>query len=93
MAGSELTTAVSTTEEVVSHTHCCWMRKEIIDASVAHLLGEDLYNHLIEYLKEHLRDVYKKSTDHADEALLTFYIKEWNRYTPLANTTTTCSGT
>lgn len=72
---------MSTTEEVVSHIHCCWMRKEIIDASVAHLLGEDLYNHLIEYLKEHLRDVYKKSTDHADEALLTLYIKEWNRYT------------
>ncbi|KAL0264821.1 ubiquitin ligase (cullin) of SCF [Diplodia seriata] len=47
----------------------------------AHLLGEDLYHHLIEYLKVHLADVYKKSTEHADEALLTFYIKEWNRYT------------
>ncbi|KAK7518103.1 cullin-2 [Phyllosticta citriasiana] len=47
----------------------------------AHLLGEDLYNHLIEYLKSHLKQVLEASTAHTDEALLTFYIKEWNRYT------------
>jgi cullin 1 len=47
----------------------------------AHLLGEDLYQHLIEYLKSHLMDVQSKSKEHTDEALLTFYIKEWNRYT------------
>ncbi|KAK8223146.1 Cullin [Phyllosticta capitalensis] len=47
----------------------------------AHLLGEDLYNHLIQYLKDHLRQVLEASTAHTDEALLTFYIKEWNRYT------------
>ncbi|KAF2136115.1 uncharacterized protein K452DRAFT_238070 [Aplosporella prunicola CBS 121167] len=47
----------------------------------AHLLGEDLYNHLIEYLTKHLHDVHKHSTEHSDEALLSFYIKEWNRYT------------
>lgn len=47
----------------------------------AHLLGEDLYQHLIEYLKAHLQGVQAKSREHVDEALLTFYIKEWNRYT------------
>ncbi|KAF2639625.1 Cullin-domain-containing protein [Massarina eburnea CBS 473.64] len=47
----------------------------------AHLLGEDLYQHLIEYLKSHLMDVQARSKEHVDEALLTFYIKEWNRYT------------
>jgi cullin 1 len=47
----------------------------------AHLLGEDLYQHLIEYLKEHLGAVQARSRQHVDEALLTFYIKEWNRYT------------
>ncbi|KAH7128235.1 Cullin [Dendryphion nanum] len=47
----------------------------------AHLLGEDLYQHLIEYLKTHLHEVQEKSKQHVDEALLTFYIKEWDRYT------------
>jgi cullin 1 len=47
----------------------------------AHLLGEDLYQHLIEYLKSHLQGVQENSRQHVDEALLTFYIKEWNRYT------------
>ena len=47
----------------------------------AHLLGEDLYQHLIEYLKTHLAGVQAESRHHVDEALLTFYIKEWNRYT------------
>ncbi|ORX98722.1 cullin-2 [Clohesyomyces aquaticus] len=47
----------------------------------AHLLGEDLYQHLIDYLKSHLQGVQARSKDHVDEALLTFYIKEWNRYT------------
>lgn len=50
----------------------------------AHLLGEDLYNHLITYLKGHLQGVYANSRSHADEALLAFYIKEWNRYTSAA---------
>lgn len=47
----------------------------------AHLLGEDLYRHLIEFLKEHLAVVQAQSKKHVDEALLTFYIKEWNRFT------------
>ncbi|KAI9894115.1 MAG: hypothetical protein M1814_004886 [Vezdaea aestivalis] len=47
----------------------------------AHLLGEELYEHLIQYLKEHLKDVHADSKPHSDENLLTFYIKEWQRYT------------
>ncbi|KAF5503352.1 Cullin-1 [Colletotrichum fructicola] len=50
----------------------------------AHLLGEELYNKLIEYLKSHLEGLVQQSKTHTDEALLTFYIKEWNRYTVAA---------
>ena len=50
----------------------------------AHLLGEDLYQHLIAYLKAHLEGVRKRSEEHVDEALLTFYIKEWDRFTTAA---------
>ncbi|KAK4504964.1 hypothetical protein PRZ48_002927 [Zasmidium cellare] len=47
----------------------------------AHLLGEDLYHRLNDYLKRHLAGVHAEMVKHADEALLTFYIKEWKRYT------------
>ena len=47
----------------------------------AHLLGEDLYDLMCQYLRDHLSEVQGRSTQHVDEALLTFYIKEWNRYT------------
>ncbi|KAH8681498.1 Cullin [Xylariales sp. PMI_506] len=47
----------------------------------AHLLGEDLYKKLIEYLNKHLSDLLEQSKAHTDEALLAFYIKEWDRYT------------
>lgn len=51
----------------------------------AHLLGEDLYNHLIKYLQQHLKGVHERSLSHVDEALLTYYIKEWDRYTMAAS--------
>jgi len=47
----------------------------------AHLLGEELYKKLIEYLKKHLADLYEASESHTDEALLQYYIREWGRYT------------
>lgn len=50
----------------------------------AHLVGEELYNSLIGYLQEHLRGVCEQSSTHADEALLSFYIREWKRYTTAA---------
>lgn len=50
----------------------------------AHLLGEDLYNNLIGYLRRHLTGLKTASQSHADEALLAFYIKEWDRYTTAA---------
>lgn len=50
----------------------------------AHLLGEDLYNNLIKYLENYLKKLIVASQSHSDEALLTFYIKEWNRYTSAA---------
>ena len=50
----------------------------------AHLLGEDLYNNLKTYLNQHLTQLKGQSRSHSDEALLTFYIKEWDRYTTAA---------
>ncbi|CAL3965421.1 hypothetical protein PZA11_001830 [Diplocarpon coronariae] len=50
----------------------------------AHLLGEDLYNNLIVYLTGYLENLVDESRTHSDEALLTFYIREWDRYTVAA---------
>ena len=50
----------------------------------AHLLGEELYTLLGQYLTTHLASVQKDSESHIDEALLTFYIREWKRYTDAA---------
>ncbi|KAJ5717202.1 cullin [Penicillium malachiteum] len=50
----------------------------------AHLLGEELYKLLGEYLSRHLEEVHQKSTAHTEEALLGFYIREWTRYTTAA---------
>ncbi|KAL9583959.1 MAG: hypothetical protein Q9212_002409 [Teloschistes hypoglaucus] len=53
----------------------------------AHLLGEDLYKNLREYLSRHLKEILEQSKGHEDEALLSFYIREWNRYTTAAKYT------
>ena len=50
-------------------------------------MGEDLYKNLKDYLKLHLADIYEKSKTHVDEALLTYYIREWDRYTTAAKYT------
>ncbi|TPX08445.1 uncharacterized protein E0L32_010062 [Thyridium curvatum] len=50
----------------------------------AHLLGEDLYKKLTAYLDEHLKDLLQKAELHSGEALLAFYIREWDRYTVAA---------
>lgn len=50
----------------------------------AHLLGEELYKLLGEYLSRHLSDVYDQSQTHTEEGLLGFYIREWERYTTAA---------
>ncbi|KAH8597279.1 Cullin [Bisporella sp. PMI_857] len=50
----------------------------------AHLLGEDLYQNLISYLKKYLETLIEQSKKHSDEALLSFYIREWDRYTTSA---------
>lgn len=54
------------------------------DPLAAHLLGEELYNLLDQYLSRHLEGVYQASLTHAEEALLGFYIREWTRYTTAA---------
>jgi len=47
-------------------------------------LGEDLYNHLITYLSQHLHGIVVGKEKLSDEALLTYYIREWKRYTTAA---------
>ena len=51
---------------------------------IAHLLGEDLYQNLMTYLSNYLKGLVDISKTHTDEALLTFYIREWDRYTTAA---------
>lgn len=53
----------------------------------AHLLGEDLYTNLKNYLTKHLVEIHEKSKSHVDEALLSYYIREWDRYTTAAKYT------
>ncbi|OWP05543.1 cullin [Marssonina coronariae] len=56
----------------------------VIGGAHPHLLGEDLYNNLIVYLTGYLENLVDESRTHSDEALLTFYIREWDRYTVAA---------
>lgn len=46
--------------------------------------GEDLYTNLKGYLTKHVVGVYEKSKSHVDEDLLSYYIREWDRYTTAA---------
>lgn len=50
----------------------------------AHLLGEELYSLLGQYLEQHLKGVYETSKSHTEEALLAYYNSEWTRYTTAA---------
>ncbi|CAK7198718.1 ubiquitin ligase (cullin) of SCF [Sporothrix eucalyptigena] len=50
----------------------------------AHLLGEDLYEKLTDYLATHLNGLRAEAAHHSGEALLGFYIREWDRYTVAA---------
>jgi cullin 1 len=50
----------------------------------AHLLGEELYNHLTKYLNGHLQLIREASQNHQGEELLKYYIGEWKRYTTAA---------
>lgn len=50
----------------------------------SHHFKEILYNYLTEYLKIHVGKIYRQSTEYTDMALLSFYIKEWNRYSTAA---------
>lgn len=60
------------------------MATQFVDVLAAHLLGEELYKLLGVYISNHLEGVYRESEGHAEEALLGFYIREWDRYTTAA---------
>jgi cullin 1 len=44
-------------------------------------MGADLYAHLCDWFKAHLLVLLKDSENYMDEALLTYYSKQWTRYT------------
>ncbi|KAH6660403.1 Cullin family protein [Truncatella angustata] len=67
-----------------SQAHRGGNTRPVISDGFAHLLGEDLYKKLMEYLNNHLAELLEQSIAHTDEALLAFYIKEWDRYTTAA---------
>ncbi|KAK6495673.1 hypothetical protein TWF481_002721 [Arthrobotrys musiformis] len=48
--------------------------------SETYLLGEGLYNNLIIYLSDYLARLKHRFNQYTDEALLGFYIREWDRY-------------
>jgi cullin 1 len=50
----------------------------------AYLLGEDLYKALQMYLCRYLKRLALESANYHDESLLSFYIREWTRYTTAA---------
>jgi len=58
--------------------------RALLTAGIAHLLGKELYEHLINYLTRHLTGVMDGTYGLTDEALLTYYIREWKRYTTAA---------
>lgn len=72
------------TSRIAPRAHLCLWSAKYLTVKTAHLLGEDLYKKLIEYLNNHLAELHEQSKQHADEALLSFYIKEWDRYTTAA---------
>ncbi|KAF9263079.1 Cullin repeat-containing protein [Marasmius fiardii PR-910] len=47
----------------------------------ANLMGADLYDHLIRYFITHLKALCDKSDTLQEEALLRYYVAEWERYT------------
>ncbi|GAA5976152.1 hypothetical protein JCM5350_000332 [Sporobolomyces pararoseus] len=49
--------------------------------SGANLMGADLYKNLQQYWINHLKQVRAAAEDLSDEALLRYYVKEWERYT------------
>lgn len=51
---------------------------------LAHLLGEELYLNLGKFLTTHLTGITAIGLTHSDEALIAYYIREWNRYTTAA---------
>ncbi|EIN12366.1 Cullin-domain-containing protein [Punctularia strigosozonata HHB-11173 SS5] len=51
----------------------------------ANLMGADLYNNLIRYFITHLKELREASDSLQDEALLTYYAGEWDRYTTGSN--------
>lgn len=82
--GSAVLPCTPTTEEVSRldvHVFAGMQRTDPVCSNAAHLLGEELYNKLITFLCTHLEELVEESKSHTEEALLAYYIKEWNRYT------------
>ncbi|MCJ1260723.1 hypothetical protein MMC22_000585 [Lobaria immixta] len=51
------------------------------------LSGEDLYTNLKNHLTKLVAEIHENSKSHVDEALLSYYVQEWDRYTTAAKYT------
>ena len=50
------------------------------DRRIARLLEEELYKRLKKFLEIYLQEIQEKAKQYSNEALLQFYIEEWDRY-------------
>ncbi|KAI8880991.1 Cullin-domain-containing protein [Backusella circina FSU 941] len=48
------------------------------------LIGGEVYQHLSDYLKNHLENIRRESEQYMDESLLQYYTKQWTKYTAAA---------
>ncbi|PWN96309.1 putative SCF complex member Cullin 1 [Tilletiopsis washingtonensis] len=77
----------------VAYNHCTSSRMNAPSDSLgssgraagANLMGAELYDRLSKYFVSHLRTVAAGADDLTDEALLRYYVAEWDRYTTGAN--------
>lgn len=56
------------------------------------IYGAELYKKLKDYLTKHLVEIYEDSKNYVDEALLSYYMREWDRYTMAAKRINTMFG-
>eukprot|EP01089_Gocevia_fonbrunei_P002144 TRINITY_DN12137_c0_g1_i1.p1 TRINITY_DN12137_c0_g1~~TRINITY_DN12137_c0_g1_i1.p1 ORF type:complete len:763 (-),score=161.61 TRINITY_DN12137_c0_g1_i1:105-2393(-) len=55
--------------------------RKIGGISGANFVGEELYTRLSDFLKKHMRTLVKEADSKMDDVLLTYYTKEWERFT------------
>ena len=70
----------------VIHDYCvkCKASRSNVNHRGAHLLGEELYIFLDDYLKQRLQNVHSELMAKSDEEMIGFYTEQWKRYVAAA---------